>query len=100
MFHNLLEWHDSWCPPTLRGGRPGADALRTALELGLTLEEALELGKRGLLVISLDLSKLFDSIEWGLIDGLSKQFGLPDFYRDGFMRFLGGLTRKIRVGDT
>jgi hypothetical protein len=100
MFHNLLEWHDSWCPPTLCGGRPGADALQTALELGLTLEEALELGKRGLLMVSLDLSKFFDSIEWGLIDGLAKEFGLPDSFRDGFMRFLGGLKRKMRVGDT
>ncbi len=51
-------------------------------------------------MISLDLSKLFGTIEWGLIDRLSKQFGLPDSYRDGFMRVLGGLKRKIRVGDT
>ena len=100
MFHNLLEWHDSWCPPTLCGGRPGSDALQTALELGLTLEEAIELDKRGLLMVSLDLSKFFDSIEWGLIDGLAKEFGLPDSFRDGFSRFLGGLKRKMRVGDT
>jgi len=67
MFRQLLAWHDQWCPSTLCGGRPGADALQTAMELGLTLEEALAIHKRGLLLISLDLSKFFDSLNGGCL---------------------------------
>ncbi len=46
------------------------DALQTALEIGITSEEAIALHKRGL-----DLSKLFDSIARGLMDGLAEAFG-------------------------
>ncbi len=69
----------------MHGGRPGSDALQTALEIGVTLEEAIVLHRRGLLLVSLDLSKFFDSIERGLIDGLAERFGMPKHFRRGFM---------------
>ena len=100
MFKSVVKWHDKWCPSTLCGGKPGADALQTALEIGLSLEEAITLHRRGLLLVSLDLSKFFDSIEWGLIDGLAKRFGMPDPIRNAFMSFLSNLQRKLNIGDT
>ncbi len=69
IFQRLLTWHDSWCPPTVCGGRPGSDALQTALKIGLIVEEAIALHQRGLLLVSLDLSKFFDSIEWAQLVG-------------------------------
>ncbi len=42
------------------------DAFHTALEIGLTVEEAIALDKRSLLLVSLDLPRFFDFIEWGL----------------------------------
>ncbi len=71
IFHQLLEWHDKWCPPTICGGRPGRDALSVAMELCLSFEEAMRLGSRGLILVTLDLSKFFDSIEWDHLRGLS-----------------------------
>jgi hypothetical protein len=65
MLTSLIKWHDRLSPPTLYGGKPGADALKTALEIGLTLEEAIALHERGLLLVSLDLSKFFGSIDCG-----------------------------------
>jgi hypothetical protein len=100
MFQRLLKWRDSWCPPTICGGRPGSDALQTALEIGLTVEEAIALHQRGLLLVSLDLSKFFDSIEWGLIDFLAEKFGMPTNLRNGFISFLSSLQRKFKVGGT
>ncbi len=82
MFQRLIKWHDSWCPPTVCGGRPGSDALHTALEIGLTVEEAIALHQRGLLIVSLDLSKFFGSIEWGLIDKLSEKGDLARLARE------------------
>jgi len=82
------------------GGRPGADALQTAIDLGFTLEEAMILQKRGLLMISLDLSKFFDSIEWGLLENLARELGLPESYLQAFLSFLQKLRRRFKVGDT
>ncbi len=100
MFQRLVAWHDLWCPDNVCGGRPGRDALQTALEIGLTVEEAIALHKRGLLPISLDLSKLFDSIEWGLIDGLAGAFGMPSSFRSAFSTFRAGLQRRFKIGGT
>ena len=58
------------------------------------------LHRRGLLLVSLDLSKFLDSIEWGLIDGLAKRLGMPDPLRKAFMSFLSNLQRKLKIGDT
>jgi hypothetical protein len=100
MFRKLLKWHDSWCPEQICGGRPGADALRAAIELGFTLEEAMLLASRGLLLVSLDLPKFFDSIEWGLIQGLAMELGMPPHIMDAFLAFLSELKRRLKVGDT
>ena len=100
LFANLMPWHDAWCPTNICGGRPGADALSTAMELGFTLEEAIVLQRKGLIMVSLDLSKFFDSIEWNLILGLAQEFGLPQSYLSAFRRFLQGLQRKLKVGGT
>ncbi len=86
LFKQLFVWHDRWCPLSICGGRPGADALQTAIEIGLTFEEAVALHQRGLLLVSLDLSKFFGSIEQGLIDGVVGQLGMPDCIRSAFSR--------------
>ena len=58
------------------------------------------LAGRGLLLVSLDLSKFFDSIEWGLIKGLASELGLPPHILDTLLAFLSGLRRRLKVGDT
>jgi hypothetical protein len=70
------------------------------LETGLTLAEALPLNKRGRLLIRLDLSKFFDSAKWGLIDGLAREFGMPDSLRNALSSFLKRLQRRLKIGDT
>ncbi len=93
MFRALVPWHDAWCPEEICGGRPGADALQAAIDLGFTLEEAIFLKKSGILMVSLDLSKFFDSIEWGLIENLARELNLPENYLQAFMGFLKNLKR-------
>ncbi len=34
VYSSSSRWHDIWCPEVIFGGRPCADALRTALEIG------------------------------------------------------------------
>ncbi len=63
-----------------------ADALQIDIELGLIVQETRPLQKRGLLLVSLDLPKFFDFVEWGLLGGLAEQFGLPAAIRGAFMR--------------
>ena len=84
IFRQILDWRDKWCRPSICGGRPGKDALSLAIDLGLSLEEAKPLAKRGVSLVSLDLSKFFDSIEWGLIRGLSLELGMPPRMVDTF----------------
>ncbi len=62
----------------LCGGKPGADALQTALEIGVTLQEAITLHRRGHLPMGLGLSKFFGSIECGLLDNVGEGFGMQD----------------------
>jgi len=102
MFRQLIAWHDQWCPwpSALCRGRPGADALQTAIELGLALEEAMAIHKRGMLLISLDPIQVFCLHRMGLLDGLAREFGMLANLRSGFTCFLSSLQLKMRVGDT
>ncbi len=74
--------------------------MQTALEIGLALEEAITFHKKGLLLVSLDLFKVFGFIEWRLIDGLAREFGMPDFLNSAFFAFLAGLRKRLKIGDT
>ncbi len=51
-------------------------------------------------MVSLDLSKFFDSTEWDLIENLARELNLPKNYLKAFIAFLQRLTRKFKAGDT
>ncbi len=68
-----------------------ADALPAAIDLGFALEEAKMLANRGLLLVSLDLTQFFDSIQWDLTNGLATELGLPPHILNTLLSFLSGL---------
>ncbi len=72
----------------------------TAIEIGLAVEEARALHKRGLLLVSLDFSKFFDSIDWGLLDALAEQFGMPANIRGAFSGYFCRPQGEFTIGDT
>ena len=60
----------------------------------------MSIAKRGIILVSLDLSNFFGSIEWGLVIGLALKLGMPETMTEAFLAFLSGLKRRFKVGDT
>ncbi len=86
---------DRWCPPRSVEVAQDLTLFAPPWKLGSPSQQRAPLVQQGLLLVSLDLSKFFCSIEWGMIDGLAEQFWMPATKRGAFMRFLSRFATKF-----
>ena len=54
-------------------------------------------GKKGALVLKLDVSKAYDKVEWGFLKGMMIKLGFPEVWVDGVMKCVYTPSFSIRI---
>ena len=87
-----------WIPGDLYGSVPGRSSMDAAYELQSLLEEAMGLNQ-GLVGVSLDLSKAYNTIPRSFLRLLAARCGWPSQLIRCYDSFLAGLVRSFKLHD-
>ena len=95
----LQAWHMSWCPPQLKGGVSGKEAIDAYFELATEVENAV-ICKQELFGIFYDFSKCFDNVAWAIEKGLLHNLGLPRDILNTMFSFNENIKRRFKIGNS